>query len=234
MLPVKLNPFGINVKRLPYDREVEYLESTGTQWIDTVIAPDFNADFNILATASPLNNGRKVVIGNFTDGSSYEDNRAMYSVEFGGLSNNYPYCPRGWFKPSRQTSYSLWGDEVTPYAVVNIQISYSFTSNICKLIVNGVEYSQAISKQTVNAPRNLRMFRDFRIPTGIIDNGCSIYAAKVIISDSVVGNFIPVRTMLEGKRVGAMYDRANPNGGPNGNGMYYNQGSGDFIIGPDI
>ena len=31
-----------NKKALPYDAEIEYLESTGTEWIDTGIVPDFS------------------------------------------------------------------------------------------------------------------------------------------------------------------------------------------------
>ena len=35
------------MKRLPYDAEVEYLESTGTQWIDTEIIPNSDYGFEI-------------------------------------------------------------------------------------------------------------------------------------------------------------------------------------------
>lgn len=52
---------------------------------------------------------------------------------------------------------------------------------------------------------------------------CRIYEGGVLIRD-----FIPVR-------VGSsafLYDRANPTGGPNGNGMYGTTGSGKFVAGP--
>jgi len=50
------------------------------------------------------------------------------------------------------------------------------------------------------------------------------------VSGQLVRDFISVRA----NGVGAFYDRANPTGGPNGNGMYYNNGTGTFSIGPDV
>ena len=42
-------------KRLPYDAEVEYLESTGTQWIDTgiVAADDVGVKMHVVGAEKP-------------------------------------------------------------------------------------------------------------------------------------------------------------------------------------
>lgn len=46
--------------------------------------------------------------------------------------------------------------------------------------------------------------------------------------------FIPVRVGSGANAVGYLYDKANPTGGPLGNGLYPNSGTGAFVIGPDI
>ena len=48
-----------------------------------------------------------------------------------------------------------------------------------------------------------------------------------------VRDFIPVRVGTGSSAVGYLYDRANPDGGPLGNGLYGNAGTGAFVIGPD-
>lgn len=45
----------------------------------------------------------------------------------------------------------------------------------------------------------------------------------------LVRDFIPVRIGT----TGYFYDRANPTGGPLGNGLYPSSGTGDFVLGPD-
>lgn len=57
-----------------------------------------------------------------------------------------------------------------------------------------------------------------------------VYAVRIKERGVLVRDFIPVRV----GEVGYMYDRANPNGGPLGNGLYPNVGTGDFVLGPDV
>lgn len=53
------------MKGLPYDAEIEYLESTGTQWIDTGIVPDSNTIVQFKFVN--LNITDDVIIGYFID-----------------------------------------------------------------------------------------------------------------------------------------------------------------------
>ena len=55
------------------------------------------------------------------------------------------------------------------------------------------------------------------------------YCKMWTVDGQLVRDFIPVRV----GQTGAWYDRANPTGGPNGNGLYYNNGTGYFQPGPD-
>ena len=49
------------------------------------------------------------------------------------------------------------------------------------------------------------------------------------VNGTLMRDFITVRV----GQTGAFYDRQNPTGGPNGNGLYYNDGTGSFTLGPD-
>ena len=52
---------------------------------------------------------------------------------------------------------------------------------------------------------------------------------KITIEGVLVRDFISVRIGT----TGYFYDKANPTGGPLGNGLYPNSGTGDFVLGPD-
>jgi hypothetical protein len=60
-----------------------------------------------------------------------------------------------------------------------------------------------------------------------------IYSAKFYDGTTLVRDLIPVRVGSGSSAVGYLYDKANPTGGPLGNGLYGNSGSGAFVIGPD-
>jgi hypothetical protein len=63
----------------------------------------------------------------------------------------------------------------------------------------------------------------------------SVKISKLRVYDGsiLVRDFIPVRVGSGANAVGYLYDRANPTGGPLGNGLYPNSGSGAFVVGPD-
>jgi hypothetical protein len=60
-----------------------------------------------------------------------------------------------------------------------------------------------------------------------------ISSAQLTLNGVLVRDYIPVRVGTGANAVGYLYDRANPTGGPLGNGLYGNSGSGAFVIGPD-
>ena len=92
-MPNKLLPFG-RERTLPvnkYDAEIEYLEATGTQWIDTGVslsagAFDMGVFFTDDPTLSGLNNGAIGVQGDATTGQTYQKRLAFYHA---GNTLNY-------------------------------------------------------------------------------------------------------------------------------------------------
>ena len=229
--------------KLPYDAEVEYLESTGTQYIDIGVAFNKYADFHVQAETKMLNSNRAVIIGNYIGGSS--PNIQEFGIEYGGTSNKYPYKPRLWMRYGAQSldnnlmSY-FWPSQITTNAIINL--TYSHASNDVLFEVNGI--SRILQAPTTNpfaaTTENLRMFSDRRADAGSVLNGMlRIYSLR-IESETTVRNFQPIRFTNElGQSEGAMYDRANPtigmdpDGSPRTDGLYRNRGTGAFVIGSD-
>lgn len=52
VIPTRMMPMGRGGRRLPYDAEVEFLESTGTQWIDTGFIGNSTTKAEIAASSS--------------------------------------------------------------------------------------------------------------------------------------------------------------------------------------
>lgn len=199
MLPVKLNPFGINVKSLPYDMEVEYLESTGTQKILNVLP--FFANFEL-----------KVLLRSNVSGTT------IYSSSRG----NKLYIYNGFFRLGLNGSVYETTADPTLISYVSCR-GGTFT-------INGVVFATCTNlfSQTPSCIFTQQT-------SSITASAFVLYYLKLYDqNDILVRDFIPVSTTINGQIVGALYDKANPKGGPNGNGMYYNDGTGDFIIGPDL
>jgi hypothetical protein len=64
-------------------------------------------------------------------------------------------------------------------------------------------------------------------------NSARYYSLRITNGEDVLSDFQPVRVGSGSSAVGYIYDKANPTGGPLGNGLYGNSGTGAFTIGPD-
>ena len=168
---------------LPYDAEVEYLESTGTQWIDTGYTPSGPTTFNLSAT--------------FTPTSSEFDFFGAYRLYTQGsmICGCYNKFVFGYNPPnSRIDSASLGSAEI--YA----KIEYSLGQSSRTLKVNGTTYS---GNGATFSNLEVTLFRSNFI--GIFKcHAFQIYDANGIL----VRDFQPVRfTNENGQSEGAMYDR---------------------------
>ena len=178
------------VTRLPYDSEVEYLESTGTQYIDTGITPDINGISKI--SFMPTVSSSPVVWGcqNFTETSGY---------------GRY---------------FTISGVSSTAYRPVGNVYDIELNGETDSYYVNGVLQSSSSSFFKVSASGNCWLF-------GRSDNGnlesVRIYSTSFAVGGIIVRDFIPVRVGT----TGYMYDRVSGK-------LFDNQGSGNFIVGPDV
>lgn len=201
---------------LPYDAEVEYLESTGTQLINTGIAP--NSATTRIAGRIYLGTGSGSVA---VFGSRVAYNNKAYLL-FGYMSDpTYNYKLRFDFGNTNKHSASLgvgWW---------NIDIS----GNI--LTVSNETYSQSVVADLASASNTVPMFL-FSVSTSgspwaaPVGNGIRCSQFSIWESNVLVRDFIPVRFTNElGVSEGAMYDRVSGQ-------LFGNAGTGAFTIGPDI
>jgi hypothetical protein len=200
---------------LPYDAEVEYLESTGTQYIDTGYAftddYSFEIDFDGISTDMSLFGARS---GNVRTSVVYYSGTTGFSVNIAGYTGTTtpfhlsPIVPntRMMFKTAVVSNKcSIWIDGESKY--MNEAFSGSY--------ISGVTMALFATKYGNN---------DFREKTS-----SKVYSVKMWQGSTLVRSFVPVRVGT----VGYLFDRANPTGGPNGNGLYGNAGTGSFTVGPD-
>lgn len=185
----------------PYDAEVEYLESTGTQWIDTGIAYNidsiFSFDVDSEFTTSDTNE-HLCTIG------------ATKRIVFVGkyLTEYYVYCGNG-------TNFK---DTIVPLSTHHI-IVIIFPEAL--YTINGVKYPTSYYFTDCNGMSLPLFARRYGFDPV---NPCH---AKVrhfaIYKDGInVRDLIPVRK----NGIGYMYDKVSGQ-------LFGNQGTGQFIIGPD-
>ena len=204
--------FGIQVDPKPYTSEVEYLESTGTQYID------FNQQFNnwdieIEPIAPTVNQAyAKFYCGAHNNGSR---SAAMYAFDSSAmLFQNYD---RG--------VLSVSCDVLSPHSV-------SVRSTLSSVVFDGegYEFNVGIIPASSTNKKGFFLFGSLY--------GNTIYGMKCMISrfkayddsGNIVLDMVPVRI----GQIGYMYNKVNPRSGPHGNGLYSNAGTGNFYLGPDV
>lgn len=211
---------------LPYDAEVEYLESTGTQWIDTGVFPFSDGYTSLEYRASTASNLRSIIVGNLREVRT----QGVISSEFGGLINIHPYCPRAYVGTINGSPWEvhLWGDAVLPDVPVDVVVSFIVSSQVLSMSVNGgTPQTVSLGGAMVAAADTLALFKDYRTLLSNFANSVRIYHMDISSESGYIRRFIPVRfTNKLGNSEGAMYDRVSGE-------LFRNSGTGAFVIGPD-
>ena len=205
---------------LPYDSEIEYLESTGTQYIDTGIVPDIDTGIEVTyMKESTTQNRNETIFGLMNEQNT---STCWYGVTVNGTTSVPTYIRFG-----RQTHWSV-GAHRAPYDVVNtISLNYNNNRKSTTSNTNMVfDFSGAGSYNMNYDPLFTALYSILLFSM----NGCKqypnligrIYGCKITQGNSVIMDLIPVRKGT----VGYMYDRAS--------GKFFgNSGTGDFVLGPD-
>ena len=204
----------------PEYQRVEYIESTGTQYIDTGITTSTDLKVNAIVEPRQLYN-HNYSMSLFGGRISTTNNNFTYSsgdgYDYFGIGNNYIQ------KNNIPLNEKVILEYTTQYININSQNynymdnSYSFTiTNQCNLYIFTFNENGA-----VNANKN---------------GAWRIYSFKLLKSDKTVRNFIPCKstttvTDVKGnscsKGTIGLYDTVN-------NKFYTNDGSYSFIAGPEI
>ena len=188
-------------KSKPYDAEIEYLESNGTQYIDT--------GFNLTNDIEELH------------------------IHFQGITN-----PKFWFGANSTggteimigySTSNIYVDGISVNVSSSIQsdniwdVEMSIVSNNQLLVVNGDNYNVQSSRN----PNGKKIYL-FAILGSSMSTSPNLYPSIRLFSFSITKNslktldLIPVRV----GQVGYMYDKVSGQ-------LFGNQGTGDFVLGPD-
>ena len=189
---------------------IEYLESTGTQYIDTGIVPNINTKIRVkFSSTGTYSAGVVGVRASYNKNNiSITTNNRTALVDF----NN------GSHETYRLTDYQYnMGSLVVAELSKDARIRYN-PSDETTIIAQ----STAVNSQTFNITQSALLFdansNDCTPMTGYI------YYTKIWDNDVLVRDFIPV---LDSNGVACMFDKVTGQ-------FFYNAGTGDFIAGPVI
>lgn len=185
---------------------VEYLESTGTQYIDTNIYPDYSLIVEMkIQFVSNLNSQNF-----FGSRNQATSNSGSWNL-FYNINNNKKIRP-DWIGPTSETptTYNL-NETIT--IILNCNNTYGSAT------INDVSYSQSTVK--TSGVFSLKLFGCDNAGN-IVMSPLRIMEVKFYRNNSLIKHLLPCRE----NNTGLMYDIVN--------GVFYtNQGTGEFIVGPD-
>lgn len=191
---------------IPY-QQIEYLENTDVQWIDTDIKYDSNNRYYIECNV--------VYTGNDVSGSP---RNGWFSGGSFGL--NGTNCSDG-------VNYNILPNAIGLDLQINLEIqSGTNTNTLTSIIYNGTTYSASRehSSLTTSAGNGSYILFACYYQHGVVNSiKEKIYDAKIYINNELVRHFIPVRD----GGTGYMYDTVSGE-------LFGNASIGDFTLGPDI
>ena len=209
-----INSRAITIRDLPYDAEVEYLESTGTQYINTGIRVDNTCGYNI--SFMGLEGNDRIVMG----------------VKGAGDSR---WCLSGAFSPNANLSWNT-SSGYSGRGLRKIQEARMNYLNDRKRILNGVDVGDITSPLNASAKSyDVCMFAGYwGNATVSLYSVARIYSIQISRGQEIIFDGQPVRVGT----TGAIYDKRgvggmNSDGSPRNDGMYFNRGTGNFGYGND-
>jgi hypothetical protein len=204
MIAARQIAFGDGGKRKPYDAEVEYLESTGTQYIDTGVIAQAN-DSYVLDLWYSRSGGFDTIFGAANDSGS--NKLATVWITNGGAIRYGGNMGVGF-------SAGTW----------RLQDWNTIESSHSRNLINGVKALDNITTAFDNSLSTKSIYL-FQCNGRVFAKGITVrirkhkwYRDGVLVLD-----LIPVRV----GNVGYMYDRVSGQ-------LFGNQGTGAFIIGDDV
>jgi hypothetical protein len=206
-LPTAPTRYGYTFKGwIPYT-SIEYIESTGSQWIDTGVYLTDNSKIEITCNI-PSANGNHALYGAGNGSTATQGEIALF-WRTGVYDAVYP-------TGQNSSAYTSFGPVVTDAKHVITFSKYGcFVNDVSK--INRTFYNGYVGT------RSLTLFAVHRDSVGYFA-AFKLYSAKIWDEDTLVRDFIPV---LDSNGVACMYDKIS-------NTFFYNNGTGDFIAGPAL
>ena len=204
----------------PDIKPIEYLQSSGTQKIDTGINYNLTSKIKIEMETTIINENRCVLISNYCDG-----NAACISCEVGGTSNSHARTPRFYMSlTNKNTTSDTWAGVAVPLNTLNnVIFEYDKTTGKKRLTSQTTTNELVFTGNPYGTTQNLLLFLDHRASPSAIAYGVRIGKVKIYINDNIVRYFIPVRV----GSTGYMYDKVSGQ-------LFGNAGTGTFTLGNDL
>jgi len=201
-----MGAWGLGRKpKLPYDAEVEYLKSTGTQWIDTGVSCTSNSGFGIDG----------IFLTYTTDQS--------FPVMAGAQSSDWSV----WLSVYEADASVYIGNEIDSIVMGyhdRITARLNYLNNGRVTTENPV---QSMGCQVSATGEHYGIFAAISAGDAVCCCKAKVFSMNVSVGTDVVRQFQPVRfTNEQGVSEGAMYDRVSGQ-------LFCNAGTGSFAIGPD-
>ena len=200
-------------KALPYDAEVEYIESTGSQYIDTGVYAVNNiiVEGSVIPVDYTAVNTTRMIIGTDYTGSGW----TFVIRQPGGVGKNCLQVMFGGWWITNPYSGSLDAGVVSTFR-------YDREGRI--FVVNG--NIMATSSPSDFSQHKILIGKSMRQGYGELPSLKTAHI-KIHIGDNPVRDFIPVRFTNENRETeGAMFDKVSGQ-------LFRNAGTGTFAIGPD-
>lgn len=207
---------GYSARNLPYLCELEYLESTGTEMINSGIMFSVEKDCKISACAMNLHNNRSVIA------SSYKDDYSQaISLEFGGTSNSRAGYLRGYLTyRSNDSTSSFWSSTDLPLNTkLNVAHKWIASTKTQELTYNDTtETKVRTTVPEFSEINEIKLFLDNRANNSAMAYPVRIYDLQIELDNKLVRDFTPV---LDYDRKPCLYDKVSGK-------LFYNQGAGFF------
>lgn len=189
---------------LPYDAEIEYLEGSGTQYIDTNIIPSPTIGYYFIFSLMHSSGAGNNIVFGCTDSGVYAKGAG---VGFDTLQNVFYFGG----------SLTRYVHTIVAKAIYEISINYN-NNGLGKIN----DFSTELTKPAAFTTSKTVMFNIWN--NGPRYSGTHNRFYKIIITDGTqcIFSAIPVRI----GNVGYMYDTVSGQ-------LFGNAGTGDFILGPD-
>lgn len=209
ILPTAPTKYGYTFQGWAFFTPIEYLESTGLQYINTGFLP--NQDTRVVVEFKAMSGyygtifGARTASANSTFSFIYTMNGATISDDYG---NTRRVLGSKIFNQTividKNKSYTYVLNKSTGSSIYRTDSTYTNFQTAFPLYLFGMNDGGALN---------------------INESGTRlIYSAKIYDNGTLVRDFIPV---LDGGNIPCMYDRITEQ-------YFYNQGTGDFIAGPNI
>ena len=188
---------------------IEYLESTGGNWIITDVRPSDTIGISAEVMWDAFNR--------------YGSESSFCGIKYN--SNNVRYYAPNVYNSKFAYGWNSWKEtNIVAETMHKYSIQYNYMNNR-KIIIDGIE--RASLNATLTAPTssddNLSIFSSNYSSINNVSLKGKIYRLTISDSTSIIRDFIPVRI----DQIGYLYDKVTDQ-------LFGNQGTGSFILGPDI